>query len=193
MDDTQVKRFTAMGGTIVNRVLIVILLLLAGCVGTARYYTAMDSRFIKANYAAADSLVTASKLPLDKSAPILVATLVNIDNLEQTSTLGRSVSEQVATRLANLGYTVKEVKIGSTSLIKSDSEELLLSRALKDISIIHKAQAVVVGTYSDAKDYFYLNIKLMDAKNSTILSGYDYAIPANALNQALMGKKLNYR
>jgi len=94
--------------------LLAVLLILSGCAelsGSSKYYTASDSQFIKANYMAAESLAKTSLLPLDKSAPIVVATLVNIDNLEQSSTLGRTVSEQVASKLANMGYTVKEVKL----------------------------------------------------------------------------------
>jgi TolB-like protein len=176
-------------------VLIAILLLLAGCGGmpvspppALKFLTAADSDFIKANYAAADSLVKTSSGTLDKTAPIIVATLVNIDSLEQSSTLGRSVSEQVATRLANLGYTVKEVKLRGTLFVKSTTGELLLSRELKDISAYHKAQAVVVGTYSDARQYLYLNLKLVDAKNN-ILSGYDYAIPDSPLVQSMFGPR----
>lgn len=171
-----------------KNVLLAVLLLLSGCAefsGSSKYYTAADSQFIKANYMAAESLAKTSVMPLDKSAPIVVATLVNIDNLEQSSTLGRTVSEQVATRLANMGYMVKEVKLRGTLFVKSSTGELLLSRELKDISASHKAQAVVVGTYSDAHEYLYLNLKLVDTENN-IRSGYDYAIPANPLIKSML-------
>lgn len=173
-----------------SKKLLAILLLLAGCAENPKYYTAEDSQFIKANYTAAESLAKASSIPLDKSAPIVVATLVNIDNLEQSSTLGRTVSEQVGTRLANMGYAVKEVKLRGTLFVKSNTGELLLSRELKDISASHKAQAVVVGTYSYANEYIYINIKLVDVGN-TILSGYDYAIPAPAdsINKNMMSRR----
>jgi hypothetical protein len=78
-----------------------------------------------------------------------------------------------------MGYMVKEVKLRGTLFVKSSTGELLLSRELKDISAFHKAQAVVVGTYSDAREYLYLNLKLVDADNN-IRSGYDYAIPASS-------------
>lgn len=115
-----------------------------------------------------------------------MATLVNINNLEQSSTLGRTVSEQVGTRLANMGYAVKEVKLRGTLFVKSDTGELLLSRELKDISASHKAQAVVVGTYSYANEYVYLNIKLVDV-NNTIISGYDYALPVEPIIKSMLG------
>lgn len=172
-----------------KKTLLVISLLLSGCAGMSgesRYYTAADSQFIKANYSAAESLAKTSTSPLDKSASIIVATLVNIDILEQSSTLGRTVSEQVATKLANMGYTVIEAKLRGTLFVKSDAGELLLSRELKDISASHKAQAVVVGTYSYAHEYIYLNLKLVGV-NNTILSGYDYAIPVNPIVKSMLG------
>jgi TolB-like protein len=164
-----------------NKTLLAILLLLSGCAAQPTgsiYNTAADSQFIKANYMAAESLVKTSLTALDKSAPIVVATLVNIDSLEQSSTLGRTITEQVASRLANMGYTVKEVKLRGTLFVKSSTGELLLSRELKEISVSHKAQAMVVGTYSDANAYVYVNLKLVDV-NNTIISGYDYVMPAD--------------
>lgn len=179
-----------------KKIAIAILLLLSGCESVpssslpppSKYLTAVDSDFIKANYAAADALVKTPLGTVDKYGPIIVATLVNIDSLEQSSTLGRAVSEQVATRLANLGYTVKEVKLRGTLFVKSSTGELLLSRELKDISAFHKAQAVVVGTYSDAREYLYLNLKLVDANNN-ILSGYDYGIPASPQVRNMFGTR----
>lgn len=173
--------------------IVVIMLLLSGCENMPsspppplKYLTSADSDFIKANYAAADAMIKTSSGVLDRTAPIIVATLVNIDSLEQSSTLGRSVSEQVASRLANMGYMVKEVKLRGTLFVKSSTGELLLSRELKDISAVYKAQAVVVGTYSNAHQYLYLNLKLVDANNN-ILSGYDYAIPASPQVQSMFG------
>jgi TolB-like protein len=166
-----------------------IFLLLSGCTGmsaTPGNYMAADSPFIKANYMAAESLSKPAAAFLDKSAPIVVATLVNIDHLEQSSTLGRTVSEQVSSKLANLGFTVKEVKLRGTLFVKSNTGELLLSRELKDISASQKAQAVVVGTYSYAGEYVYLNLKLVGV-NNTILSGYDYAIPVNSTVKNMLG------
>jgi TolB-like protein len=169
--------------------LLATLLLLSGCATQSingGYYTATDSHFIKANYTAAESLIDKAQSPLDKDSPIVVATLVNIDNLEQSSTLGRIVSEQVSSKLANMGYTVKEVKLRGSMYVKSSTGELLLSRELRDIQASHHAQAVVVGTYSDANQYVYLDIKLVNV-DSRIVSGYDYAIPANPLVRSMLG------
>lgn len=171
-----------------KKTLFAIVLLLSGCATQPKYYTSADSQLIKANYTAAESLIKASRTPLDKDAPIIVATLVNIDNLEQSSTLGRTISEQVASKLANMGYTVKEVKLRGTLFVKLSTGELLLSRELKDISASYKAQAVVVGTYSDASEYLYLNLKLVDADNN-IRAGYDYAIPSNPLVNNLLRRQ----
>lgn len=175
---------------IVLRVLMV--LALAGCstLGGApdngpRYATAADNLFIQANYAAADALLQRAGRLVDRKSPLVVATLVNIDNLEESTRLGRIVSEHLSTRLANRGYMVKEIKLRGTLFVKSGTGELLLSRELKDISASHQAQAVVVGTYSIARDQVYMNVKLVNAEN-TILAGYDYVIPLNGSLASLL-------
>ena len=76
-----------------------------------------------------------------------------------------------------MGYMVKELKLRGTLFVKSSTGELLLSRELKDISAAHKAQAVIVGTYSDADTHIYIHLKLLD-ENSNIMAGYDYSMPA---------------
>ena len=161
--------------------------LISGCASEPTYEAAADSQFIKANYAAAEALAKSVKVPLDKSAPIIVATLVNIDNLGSSSTLGRIVSEQLVSKLSSVGYTVKEVKLRGTLFVKSSEGEFLLSRELKEISASHNAQAVVVGTYSDAGDYVYLNLKLIDTHN-VVIGAHDYALPVNKLVGKMLGR-----
>ena len=163
--------------------------LLSGCASNEpNYELAADSQFIKANYAAAAALAKSVTVTLDKSAPIIVATLVNIDNLESSSSLGRIVSEQLVSKLSSIGYTVKEVKLRGTLFVKSSEGEFLLSRELKEISASHNAQAVVVGTYSDAGDYVYLNLKLIDTHN-VVIGAHDYALPVNKLVGKMLGRR----
>jgi TolB-like protein len=130
-----------------------------------------------ANYKAADYLI--EKLPKDmlKGSPLLVASFVNIDNLNESSTLGRMVSEQISSRFKQLGYTSIEMKLRTTIFIKEGSGEFLLSRELSDISSKHNANAMVVGTYAIASDRVYLTVRIVNAVDSTILASYDYNIP----------------
>lgn len=171
------------------------LLLLAGCETTSSntkpeeptYDQAAMSEFIRANYAAAAELLKGYQ-PLAAannfsnnggSAPLIVSTLVNIDRLDQSSTLGRLISEQLASRISQLGQNVVELKLRNSVFMKQNQGEFLLTREIKELASAHRAQAVVVGTYADGGDYVFVSLKLVNPANSLILSSYDYALPMN--------------
>ena len=136
-----------------------------------------DVDILKINYNALDSLI--KKLAPDsiKEGPILVASFVSLDNLNESSTFGRVISEQVASRFKQKGYTTIEMKLRTTVFIKEGSGEFLLSRELSKIGNKHSAQAVIVGSYTAASDRVYLTIRVVNVEDSEILASYDYNIP----------------
>ena len=79
---------------------------------------------------------------MDQNKPILVASLVDVSDMRQSSDLGRIVSEQVSSRLTQLGYQTKEMKFRGSFLVSEGAGEFVLSRALRDISRKQDAQAV---------------------------------------------------
>ena len=76
---------------------------LLGACSTTRedtnYTSVSANAFMAANYRAADALALQLRGKLGDEKPLIMATIVNIDALEQTSMLGRLVSEQLSTRL----------------------------------------------------------------------------------------------
>lgn len=166
--------------------------LLAGCTTLPRngkgpdptYEQATDNTLTTVNYAAATELMKRYHGPLasannfgEASAPFIVATLVNIDKLEQSSTFGRLLSEQLASRITQLGHNVVELKFRNSVFMKRNEGEFLLTREIKEVANAHKAQAIVVGTYAEASDFVYINLKVVNPTNSLILAAYDYALP----------------
>lgn len=146
-----------------------------------------DDFFMQANYRAVDQLlahIPASRA-LNRQQPIVVASLVNIDDL-YSSRLGRTLSEQLATRLTQSGYSVVELKLRDSIFVKQMQGELLLSRELKDITRNHKAQAVLVGTYSEANGQVYLTIKLVGVGDNVVISAQDYLLPLNSSVRSLL-------
>jgi len=129
------------------------------------------------NYEAVDELL--AKLPdeLLKDRPVLVASFVNLDDLKDTSTFGRVISEQVSSRFKQKGYTTIEMKLRTTVFIKAGSGEFLLSRELSEIGSRHRAEAVVVGSYAAAADKVYLTIRVVGVNDSRVVSSYDYSLP----------------
>lgn len=142
---------------------------------------------LQANHTAVDQML-ASMLPnkgFNKSQPIIVATLVNIDDLK-SSRLGRVLSEQIGTKLTKSGYSVIELKLRGNIFVKQSEGEFLLSREVKDITLSHKAQAVVVGTYAESRGYVYVTIKMVSANDNQTIAAHDYALPLDANIHSLL-------
>ena len=169
------------------------LALLAAAVapGCASYYygdvgsaSGLQADLLQANQQAADALLQSARL--DPRASVLVATLVNVDRLGESSRLGRLCSEQIAGRLVQRGVPVTEVRLREQLALQPAQGELLLSRELREIARSQNAAVVLVGTYSPASDYTYVSIKLVRTEDSRILRGHDYALPNDRDVQRLL-------
>ena len=140
-------------------------------------YTAVSANaFVAANYGAADALVLQLRGKLADDKPLIMATIVNIDALEQTSMLGRLVSEQVSTRLAQGGLKMLEMKLRNSVYLKRNQGELMLTREIGDVAHTHNAQAVVVGSYAETREAVFVNIKVIQPTTNLVLAGHDYVL-----------------
>lgn len=160
------------------------------------YEQAFNNEFTNANYVATTELIRRYQGPASAtntsggagSAPFIVATLSNIDQLETSSTLGRLISEQVTSRLAQLGQSVVELKVRNGVFMRRNEGEFLLTREIQDVAKAHKAQAIIVGTYAASESFVYVSLKIVDPANSQILTAYDYAHPLNKQVKSLLRK-----
>jgi TolB-like protein len=159
---------------------------LTACATGPTYQAAETSEFTKANYAAVEKLVEATAVPVAKNAPLLIATMVNIDSLRQSSRFGRLISEQIATRLTQLGYNVVEMKLRNDVYIREGAGELLLSRDVRDLSKNYNAQVVVVGNYAVAAGYVYLTLKAVTVTDNRVVGAVNYLLPLTENNRALL-------
>lgn len=146
-----------------------------------------DVDIVANSYQAAERLLRGLQQPLDQNKPILVATFVDVADMRQSSDLGRIVSEQVGSRLTQLGYQTKEMKFRGSFLVRQGGGEFVLSRALRDISRKQDAQAVVAGVYAVAHDGVYLTLRMIRATDSAVIASYDYRLPLGPDTAALLG------
>jgi TolB-like protein len=156
--------------------------LLGGC--ASYYYGEGGTDPIELNYAAADKLLAAPLL--DTGRPVLVATLVHVDQLDRSSRLGRLFSEQLASRLVQRGFLVRELKLRGSVLMKPGEGELLLSREALDASKVQDAQAVLVGTYAPSAKTVYINLKLVSPVTGTVMAAVDYTVPLDTDMRGLL-------
>ena len=166
---------------------------LAGCTSSAppvrtepTYQEAASSLFIQSSRDAIGALTAGFEMSTLGTGPVLVATVVNVNDMSRSAPLGRTLSEQYASQMSALGFNVKELKLRGDVFVKEGAGELLLSREIKDIARNHNAAMVLVGTYSAAANYTYVSLKLVRTEDSRIIRGHDYALPNDRDVQRLL-------
>ena len=163
-----------------------IILTLMGCVG----WTALepdeklqkgtvidDDNIVNVSHAITKELLKNLHIPLNKDQPVLVASFVDLQYMEKTCNFGRMIAECISSRLVQFGYSVVEMKLRDSLYIKEDAGEFLLSREVRNISVSHNAQAVVVGTYSSDRRSVYVSARIVQANNGKIISSCDFNLP----------------
>jgi TolB-like protein len=137
------------------------------------------TNLIQFSYTIADHLTERAGpllVPGHPNMPVLVTTFVDNNDLQQTSDFGRVVQEHVASRLVQLGYTVREMKLAGTLHIEPQSGETILSRDLTQLSAGQQAQAILVGTISRSNRILYISARLINPVNNNILATDDYQL-----------------
>ncbi len=150
--------------------------LLVGCALFAENESEALNYPIVATYRAADALIGMARPQLDPEKPIIIATVVDIDNLEGSSTLGRFISESVSARFTQARYRMVEMKLQNAVYMKRDEGELMLTRQIRELAGAHQAQAVVVGTYSSGASAIFVNLKVVQPQTNVVLAAYDYSL-----------------
>ena len=153
------------------------------------------ARLLEANYRAVDQLLASipSYRALDRRLPIIMSTVVNIDDLKG-SRFGRVLAEQIGTRMSQDGYTMVELKLRDKIFVQQGEGELMLSREVKDLSTSQRAQAVVVGTYAESgggvysgsRGYVFVTLKIVDVTDDLVLAAHDYILPLDGNVRSLL-------
>ncbi|WP_028101285.1 FlgO family outer membrane protein [Pseudoduganella violaceinigra] len=167
------------------------LLPLAGCSlfqepPANKYAETTSNQFVAANYQAADALLAqlGGRLVADK--PLIMATVVNIDALDQSSTLGRLVSEQISTRLAQGGLRMLEMKLRTSVYMKRQQGEMMLTREVGEVAHNHNAQAVVVGSYAETSEAVFVNIKVVHPQTNQVLAANDFVLAKDGVVRSML-------
>lgn len=147
-----------------------------------------DSNLINSSYAAADQLMRYIPPVLYPKLRILVTSLANIDNLKDSTSLGRLIGEQLSIRFAQHGYTVIEPKLYQRLIMIPRAGEFILSRRAFEIAKQQEIDMIIAGTYATAQDQIYITLKMLNSKNGKIMSSYAYTLPLGPNTLALQQK-----
>ncbi len=163
--------------------IVLLLLLASGCTNLngTRFEKILgkDADLIDFSYQIADALVERSMPPLiprHPDMPVLVTTFVDNNDLTRTSPFGRLLQEHIASRLVQLGYTVREIKLTGTLNIEPKSGETVLSRDLAKIIGAQPTQAILAGTVARSDRELYVSARLISPENSNIIASYDHQL-----------------
>ena len=129
---------------------------------------------------------------LAKDRPIIVSTVVSIDDLSQSSTFGRLAAQLVANRLTQRGYLVRDVTYMRALTVQPTTGEMVLSREASKISSVTNAQAVVAGTYAVGGREIYLSLRMLRADNGELLSTADVVLPYDHNMEDLLGTQMRW-
>lgn len=155
---------------------------------TLRQGTVVFSDVLEASYWAADALAADLRTKATRaSRSMLAASFVNVNNLEESSPLGRIVAEQIASRMAQNGFRILEMKLRQHSIYINEGQgEFLLSREIKEISASQNSDLVIVGTYAVAEKTIYFSARIVNTGDNTIVTGYDYQLERNYQTDSLL-------
>lgn len=175
---------------------LLVLLLSAGCsrfnCTRLEQLAGADTDLIAFSYSIAEELVATARPPLiprNPEMPILVTTFVDNNNLARTSQFGRTLQEHIGSRLVQLGYAVKEIKLASQLTIEPRSGESMLTREIDRISPSIKSQAILVGTINITSRTMYISARLIEPVRHTILASTDHRLCMDDTVLAMFGLK----
>ena len=108
---------------------------------------------------------------LNRSIPIIKTSLVNIDNMKKSSTLGRYLGDQIGIEFSNYGYKIRELGVRKDSiLMKKGKGEFALTRDVEEVVRDNEAQALIVGTYCQGKRYVDVSVRVVSTMDQSIIS-----------------------
>lgn len=149
-----------------------------------------DVNLVRLGDRVAESLLTQAVpplLPRQPDQPVLITTLVNNDQLTDTSSFGRSFQNNLAAGFVSRGYAIKEIKLRRDLLVREAKGEFMLTRDLQEMAGTQRAQAIVLGTYTLANRVIYLSVRLVDPADQTIRAAYEDRLTLDANTLQLLG------
>ncbi len=121
-------------------------------------------------------------------AVALPVSFVNLDNLEQTSSFGRLVAEQLFYEFNQRGFPVREYRIPGNISVRDGEGEFYLSRAIGNIAATSPNSVVVAGTYSGDRHAVFVNARLIRPRDGRVLRTANLILQPNQLTKRLLAK-----
>ena len=107
--------------------------------------------------------------PEVRTRPTVITSFVDLNNLNETSALGRLMGEHFMHQLQIRGWNVTDMRM-TRDLIINEEGEFSLSRELKRLRGSMSAANVVTGTYSLTVDGILVSVRVLDLASGQVVS-----------------------
>lgn len=134
--------------------------------------------------ALAGQLISHAKENIAGEYVIAVTTLVNLNSLYRTSSLGRFIGEQFISEFQQAGIDVIEIRKSPNIMVSRGHGEYALSREMEELDFVHNIQAMLVGTYTVSGSRLFVNVRLLAVQDGMVISTANIACD---LDQELIG------
>jgi len=107
--------------------------------------------------------------PALRARPTVITSFVNLNDLGETSPLGRLVGESLMHELLVRNWSVADIRLTKT-LIINQGGEFSLSRDIRQLRDSLPVANIVTGTYAATGDGVLINVRVIDSANGKLLS-----------------------
>lgn len=134
---------------------------LNGCT-SYRYYETKDADLVEVSYDATCVLKDKLTRTLPKNSLVVVSTLLNVDNLNKTSSFGRIISDQIASAFHNSGYQIIGMEMPIDLFVMQEKGALHLSDETKAVLKPYRPAVIVGGVCAPGKKNAYVSFRIVD-------------------------------
>ena len=142
---------------------------------------------VDACYGAIDSLLAQHSFPKDIDR-VLVATVVDVNNVQSTTMFGRVTSDCLSSRLTQKDKDVIHATVRQDAMLIRKDGQFLLSREAKLLAKDYNARTALVCTYAVTDHSVVMSLKMVSTVEDSILAGLDVVMPRSpTISQMLAG------
>ncbi len=122
-----------------------------------------------------------------RNKPTILASIVSLENLSESSELGRLIREHLTHELQLRNWNISDIRL-NRDVVVNDSGEFALGRDVKKLRDNMTASSVVTGTYTNSPDGIIVNIRILDFQTGQLISTAQTRLIKDKFTSSLIGK-----
>ncbi len=122
------------------------------------------------------------------SEPVVITTFANLDDLNQTSSLGRLIAESLMHEFQIRKWKVLDIRL-SKNIQVNQKGEFILNRDVEKLYKRYRIAAVITGTYSITEECVFINARLIDVRTGVVLSSGQVCVSTYGIEELLFDRE----